>query len=362
MKILIVDELVYPLGGVQERVKALAEQWFNLGHNVTVATIDQTGKLSDKETINGVFYDRLIHDADYYKSGSFGRKISTIIKFSFKLKFYFKQEWDLIIFCQFPLLPQIFYKLFYKKRSKTVLDFVEYRDSKLWKILNRIIINGVDHVICISEHVKTCVLLYRKDNIDVIPSFVDTTSSISKSQKNYIFLGRMVEHKHPEHAIEAVIKYNTSYNKDMQLILVGGGGMLESLKNKYKDIKYIKLLGHVDTETKKEVLSNGRMLILPSEREGLPMSVIEAMSYGIPTVTTNYPGNGTQFFVNQENIGKIALGNADDIAKKINELEENYDYFNKRCEEIKCNYDLTLLSKKYLEIVYSQLSRNLNNA
>jgi len=351
MKILIVDELSYPLGGVQERVKALAEQWVISGHQVTVATIDQTGKLPEKATINGVVNHMVVSDNTYYKSGRFGRKISTIVKFSFKLKPYFKGDWDLIIFCQFPVLPQVFYKFFYKKRATTVLDFVEYRNSKLWRILNNLMINAADHVVCISEHVKRCVQAYRTDHLHVIPSFIDVNNSVSKSKTDYIFLGRMVEHKHPEHAIQAVIEYNKIYNKNKQLSLIGDGTLFEDLKTKYQSNQLIKFWGHVPTAKKREILANGRILILPSEREGLPVVIIEAMSYGIPTVTTDYEGNGGKFFVEEEGIGKIAQPNSRDLADKINELEENYEYFTNRCNEIRDNYDLSLVSKKYLDVL-----------
>lgn len=348
MKILIIDELFYPVGGIQVRFKDLAEQWVGFGHSVTMTAIDHKGNLPEREVINGVIYNRLLKDSNYYKTGKFGRKLSTIVKYSLKLRPYFKEEWDLIIFGQFPVLPQLFYKFFYRKRAKTALDFVEYRDSKLWRVINNIVLNSVDKVVCISEHVKACSLAFRKDNLYVIPSFVDVGKSISKSKTNYIFLGRMEEHKHPEAAVDAVILYNEKYSKAMNLILVGSGNMLEDLKAKYKDISFIKFLGGVDEETKADVLANGRILIFPSEREGLPIVVIEAMSYGIPTITTDYVGNGTQYFVKQENIGLIASPANDAIVDKIAELESNYSFFEERCNQVKQRYDIELLSQKYL--------------
>ncbi|RWY50200.1 glycosyltransferase family 4 protein [Mucilaginibacter gilvus] len=351
MRILVVDELCPPqLGGIQVRFKGLAKQWAAMGHEVHVTAIDHLGTSSEKEVIDGINYHRIMKDDGYYKSGPFGRKVSTIFTYTFKLKPFFKQEWDLIIFCQFPMLPQIFYKLFYKKRAKTALDFVEYRGSRLWKIINNIILNAADQVICISNHVKQCVLEHRKDNLHIIPSFVDTTGAVSASKTNYIFMGRMVEHKHPEHAIQAVLAYNETYNKNMPLQMMGGGGMLQELKTEYAGNGCITFLGSVDDEVKQQVLANGRILILPSEREGLPIVVIEAMSYGVPTITTDYPGNGTQFFVTEEQIGKVAQPDVNDIAKKIKEIEDDYDAFVNRCNQIKDNYDTKVIAQKYLDI------------
>lgn len=351
MRILIVDEMCYPqLGGIQVRFKGLAEQWVNFGHEVHVTAIDHLGKSPEHETINGVKYHRIIKDSDYYKSGMFGRAVNTIIKYSFKLKPYLKQEWDVIIFCQFPMLPQLFYKYFYKKRAKTALDFVEHRNSALWKKINNRIINSADKVLCVSEHVRRCAYEYRKDNMFVMPSFVETTNSKSQSKSDYVFLGRMEQHKHPELAIEAVILYNKTYNKNIRLNLVGGGTMYETLKAQYKDVELITFFGSVSDAKKNEVLANARLLILPSEREGLPIVVIEALAYGVPTLTTDFPGNGTQFFVSDESIGKIAQPDVHDIANKIDEIERDYDHFVNRCNDIKGNYDIKLISKNYLDV------------
>lgn len=351
MRILVVDELCYPqVGGIQVRFKALAERWVTLGNTVYVTAIDHIGDQPTTETINGVVYNRVIQDSNYYKNGPFGRKISTIIKYSFKLAPYLRQDWDLIVFCQFPMLPEVFYKYFFKKRAKTVLDFVEYRDSKLWKIINKIILNSADKVVCISEHVKNCATIYRKEDLHVVPSFFDTSVAVSKSKSNYIFLGRMVEHKHPEHAIEAVIEYNKSYNKSIQLSVVGGGSMLTDLKKKYDKYPAITFFGSVSDDEKRCVLENGRVLILPSEREGLPIVVIESMAYGIPTITTNYSGNGAKYFVEEEEIGLVSVPEIKSLAAKIAEMEENYDSFVSKCEQIKPNYDSVFVSKNYLEL------------
>lgn len=351
MRILIVDELCYPqLGGQQVRFKELAEKWVSFGHDVTITAIDHLGGSPKVENINGVVYNRIISDANYYKSGPFGRKLSTIVLYSLKLRPYFLQKWDLIIFNQFPMLPELFYKFFFKKRAKTALDFVEHRDSNLWRKINRAIINSVDEVICISNHVKNCASLYRKHNLNIIPSLVDTLTCVSKSKKNYVFLGRLEKHKHPEHAIETVIEYNKNYSPKVEFQIVGEGALLESLKAEFTGSPNIKFMGSLDDFEKRTVLENGRVLILPSEREGLPKVVIEAMAYGIPTLTTNYPGNGTQFFVTEEMIGEVGLPTISDLVEKLRKIELNYDYYMKRCNNIKGNYDLTLNSNKYLQI------------
>ena len=351
MKILVVDELCYPqLGGIQVRFKALAEQWAAQGHEVQVTAVDHIGTSPQQEVINGVVYNRVLKDANYYKNGIMGRRISTIIRYAFKLDRFFKQEWDVIIFCQFPMLPQVFYKVFYKKRAQTILDFVEYRNSALWKVINNIILNTVDKVVCITNGIKKQVSNYRQHDLHIIPSFFDMRDTVSESKSNYIFLGRMEKHKHPDHAIEAVIAYNKIHGKITILDVVGDGAMFEELKTKFENIPFIRFHGKVDDEKKKKLLANARILILPSEREGLPIVIIEAMAYGVPCLTTEYPGNGAKDFVTDEKIGKVALPTIDDLTLALHDMEQSYGNYVNTCNAIKGNFDLTLISENYLKI------------
>jgi glycosyltransferase involved in cell wall biosynthesis len=352
MRILIVDELCYPqLGGQQVRFKELAEEWVKLNNEVEIVAIDHIGNLPVQEYINGVKYSRIINCPNYYKHGRFGRDIISIVTFSFKLHDYFKGDWDAIIFNQFPMLPSLFYKWFYKKRSKTIVDFVEHRDSRLWRFINSQILNATDAVVCISNHVKSCVGGYRKNDLYVIPSLVNTEMAKSLKKEYYVFLGRLEEHKHPEHAIEAVLNYNVQFNKKKILHIMGSGNLYDYLIKKYGSSESVVFYGRVNDEEKDKVFQEARLLLLPSEREGLPKVVIEAMAYGIPTLTTNYIGNGTQYFVNEEGIGEVAEPNIDALAKKINQIESDYNTYSDKCMQIKNEFDLHLNSIKYLDIL-----------
>ena len=67
MKILIVAELAFPsIGGQEIRFKDLSEEWIKQGHNVTVVTIDHLGELPKEEVINGVVYNRIVAEKNYY--------------------------------------------------------------------------------------------------------------------------------------------------------------------------------------------------------------------------------------------------------------------------------------------------------
>ena len=49
----------------------------------------------------------------------------------------------------------------------------------------------------------------------------------------------------------------------------------------------IAYVGWIDAEQKKEILKNTMINVLPSYNEGLPMTILETMSYGIPNISTD---------------------------------------------------------------------------
>lgn len=350
--ILIVDELCYPmLGGQQVHLQSLAEGWVKLGHKVSIVAIDHVGNLPDKEIVNGVLINRLYHDSGYYKGGRFGRKLSTILWYTLKLGSFYKKEYDYVVFNQFPILPVIFYKLFYKKRSKTVLDFVEYRSGAFWKFIQLILFNSTDIVVCISNYVQSMVLTQREKGIFAVPSFIDMGKAKSIRREYILFIGRFEEHKHPDHAIEAVLAYNKVNLKPKELHLIGDGALLKMLMEKYSTENLIIFHGRASDEKKTEILSKSRILILPSEREGLPVVIVEALAYGIPTITTEYKDNGAQYFVKDNGIGLVASPVVSDIANKIQIMENEYELFVEKCNTQKWNYDSKYCCEKYYSIL-----------
>lgn len=72
-----------------------------------------------------------------------------------------------------------------------------------------------------------------------------------------------------------------------------GDGDLDAVREKIEELNIrenVKLLGWVEKERKVDVLNNADIFILPSYNEGLPMALLEAMSFGIPSIATSVGG------------------------------------------------------------------------
>ena len=104
-----------------------------------------------------------------------------------------------------------------------------------------------------------------------------------------LYLGRLVPEKRPELLIKAFKKLKT----DKRLIIAGGGSdtseFERSLRELAKGDNRILFTGFVSGELLEELYSNAYAYVLPSDMEGMPMSLLEAMAYGRCCVTSDIP-------------------------------------------------------------------------
>ena len=104
-----------------------------------------------------------------------------------------------------------------------------------------------------------------------------------------LFLGRIVPEKRPELLIEAF----RGLDADKRLVIAGGSsdtsGYLGEIKRLAADDPRVVMTGFVQGEALGELYSNAFCYVLPSDVEGMPMSLLEAMAYGCCCVTSDIP-------------------------------------------------------------------------
>ena len=104
-----------------------------------------------------------------------------------------------------------------------------------------------------------------------------------------LYLGRIVPEKGEHYLIEAFKQTKT----DKKLVIAGGSSdtqaFMDELKALAKDDDRIIFTGFVQGELLEELYSNPYIYTLPSDLEGMPLSLLEAMSYGNCCLTSDIP-------------------------------------------------------------------------
>lgn len=169
-----------------------------------------------------------------------------------------------------------------------------------------------DGLIVLSEGVRRYFKeTYGREAV-FIPNGVDAKEALPASaikekwdleKDSYLlYLGRLVPEKRPELLIEAFRALDT--NK--RLVIAGGSSDTSAYEKELRAAaqgdNHIVFTGFVNGEPLEELYSNCYAYVLPSDVEGMPMSLLEAMAYGCRCVTSDIPecadvlaGNGVTF-------------------------------------------------------------------
>lgn len=95
----------------------------------------------------------------------------------------------------------------------------------------------------------------------------------------------------PEKRIDLLIEAFKQIKTDKKLVIAGGSSdtdeYMKKLKSMASDDKRIIFTGFVQGEILEELFSNAYIYILPSDLEGMPLSLLEAMSYGNCCITSD---------------------------------------------------------------------------
>lgn len=332
ISIAFVTELFFPnIGGQEFRFLKLAHGILKKGFDVTVYTTDHTGGTLPKEDkISGVHVVRYVTLKNYVKPGS--RSITQLSKFIVATRNLLRRiikEYDFILINQMPIL----HLLFLPTEPKICIDWCEvYRKGSL-RYLVKLASKRFDKGIAVSEIVAEEI---RRANphasLEIVRTPVEidkyATSIEQKDLDTILYVGRLVTHKNIDSLINAIIYLNEELHQRKKLIVVGDGPLKHLLTEKYKDHRYIEILGRVDEERKIELFKRSGILAIPSYREGFPNVVAEAIASLTPVLTVKAPLNNVYPFVERHRIGFVASSpSAKHIAETIARIsEEEWKY------------------------------------
>ncbi len=363
MKIAHVSMFYYPtIGGVEQVIRELAERQVKEGHEVHVfcCDSDKHQRIENKyEVVNGVHIHRIPYLFRLSLNTFVWPQLLKKLKGNFDVIHSHVAGHDYVLFAGMRAR-----KLGAKHVNTTHCPWTgsEFRPLILQPFMflndlfmNKVIFKYVDKVVAITpwEHDTLKKYIPEEDKITTIPNGTDKIFykkvKDNKFKKDHgikekhlvLFFGRLNPTKGPEKLALAAIEI-TKERKDVAFVWVGPdegklSDVLQLIKH-YKNMYYIPAI--VDKLKVAEMYQAADVYVLPSYREGLPLTLFEAMAAGLPIVAS--PVNGVPYEMEEgvngflveygdiKNLKKRILRVLDDkrLAKKFSEnnVKKSKDY------------------------------------
>ena len=276
--------------------------------------------------------------------------------------------------CAMIWLPKLF-----RKKCIATIHGLDHQRAKWGRFASNYILFGekcavkfADEIIVLSRNVQNYFLTnYGRETVfipngvtkpQILPSIEVNQNYLLDKDDYILFLGRLV----PEKGIQYLIKAFKNVKTDKKLVIAGGSSDATEfeieLKELASDDDHIIFTGFVEGRLLEELYSNAYLYVLPSTLEGMPLSLLEAMSYGNCCLTSDISEC-------TEVIGNYGLTfeskNIDDLTCKLQYLCDNDEIvlkFKNHASDYICNkynWDTVVSQTLNLYGIESQKSEEL---
>ena len=203
--------------------------------------------------------------------------------------------------------------------AKTMLKLGEYVGGKFANEI--IVISTVIADIVKKRCKRNSYLIYNGVPLPEKSHNTDFIKQLTINPGNYILaVARFV----PEKGLHDLLKAFTMLDGNYQLVIAGDADhetdYSRSLKEQADQDKRIILTGYIGGEDLNQVFSHAKLFVLPSYHEGLPIALLEAMSYELPVLVSNIPANNEVKLPSER---FFTCGDSHDLQKKLEYLMKN---------------------------------------
>lgn len=346
--ILLLGPALENKGGMSESEKVIIENWKSEKFKLTLVATHQDGTSLAKIKVF------LLAIAKYFYLLATEKPKIIYIFFSVRASFYRKAI--------FIILSKLFFrKIVLHARGGELGEFYKNSSYPLRIFIKFTFLLADTRLVLGNEEKKTMDIITNKFDAKIIHNSINCPEYIAtKKNKPKVIstLGRISSKKGTFdllNAIPLIIKKIP----DVEFWLCGEGeepsDMILAQKTiEQKQLKNnVKLLGWVSGEQKETVYLKSWIYVLPSHYEGMSRSILEAMSYGLPVVTTKI--NGTLDLVQNDVTGLLIdpgdyKGLADNIILLLNDDEKRLRMGNAGRNSVATNFNVNAKLKELEEI------------
>jgi len=298
LKIAFLTEFFHPhVGGCERRFMEIGRRLATKGHEIHVFTIQYDRNLPKKEQIYGINVHRYAHSGNYVSPNGF-RSFGGILKYSLgSFMRLLGSDYDLYYANQWPMLHSLCVK---PVASPLIQEWCEvWTNCVKVTLMQRLLKNVGDYHVAVSEFTRqrlSYLLNLDPSKVVLIPNgvnFAKFNSSRTKIWGRIVYAGRVVPHKRVKLLVDAFREVKKKI-PTAELHIIGTGSRLQSVRNRAAGIKGCYIHGFLPEDQMIDLLKSAWLFVLPSEREGSGIVVLEAMAAGVPFVTINHPDNATK--------------------------------------------------------------------
>ena len=299
MKILRIVSDLYPsvVGGIGIHAHRMSTEQARRGHEVTVLTLNQK-KSPETEFVDGYHVFRF---PSYFTmcGNSFAPGLILEIMRRRKSVDIIHAHSHLFFSTNVCVLARLLHSapLVITNHGLISASAPSWLNTLYKHIISRMTFHIADHIICYTdiekENIETLGIDPKK--ISVIHNGVDITlfaprdSEKNTYNKQILWVGRYVTGKGVDYLIDAFSQVQKMI-PETHLVLVGEGPEKKAIEFRIQNLNLqssVTIIDYQDNADLPEVYKKSDAFVLPSHMEGVPRTILEAMSCGIPVVTTN---------------------------------------------------------------------------
>lgn len=334
-----------PQWGCFERDQALALH--KAGHKVVVLSIDSRAKFYSTKL--GISH-KIIDGVDFYNLSCFPNVIFRPIAYrimlfliSWQLDYLYKRMQKThgtpdLIYSHYLLnsyaalrlkkkynLPLVAIEHWSEVNKDVLKSYVKYSGDKVYSI--------ADKVIAVSDSLKS--MLNKHFHVDalVVHNLVgegfDYNPTSQRSTFNFVTVGSLFHVKGYDILIDAFAKI-ASVNNNFRLTIVGDGNqrpLLQQLITKHNLQSMVSLVGRKSRAEVADILLNSDVYVSSSRNENFSVSVLEALSIGLPVVATIC--GGIRECINDSNGLLVPTENVDRLSDAMLKISQNISNYNR---------------------------------
>lgn len=185
---------------------------------------------------------------------------------------------------------------------------------------------GIDYLCALTTTLKNDYEEFLKNNVNteviLLPNMISELPKVRSDlrNKNIITISRLDYGKKNDDIIRAFSKIS---DKESKLYIIGDGAEFDNLKKLVKELNLeerVILTGYLDKTNIEKYMVKSSIFLMASLTEGLPMVLLEAMSYGIPCIAYETASGVNDIIDDGVNGFVIKERDEDEYVNKINLL------------------------------------------